>query len=55
MLPPHAERAMRYSAATFGAYFLAGLAVPRRAPIDVIASRCIGESARSSGRRARTE
>ena len=28
-LPPHAERAMRYSAATFGAYFLAGLAVAR--------------------------
>ncbi|CAJ1400785.1 unnamed protein product [Effrenium voratum] len=26
MLPPHAERAMRFSAATFGAQFLAGLA-----------------------------
>ena len=25
-LPPHAERAMRWSAATFGALFLAGMA-----------------------------
>ncbi|CAJ1422837.1 unnamed protein product [Effrenium voratum] len=36
MLPPHAERAMRFSAATFGAQFLAGLAASYAELLQVI-------------------